>query len=661
MKTLSVAAAVLNQTPLDWDGNERRILAALAAARAEKVGVLCLPEMCITGYGCEDAFHGVDVARQAERVLLELLPETKGLVTCFGLPWLHHRALFNAVAVVADGRLLGFVAKQNLAGDGIHYEPRWFKEWRRDLVARTRCGSFDVPIGDLLFEVGGVRFGFEICEDAWVAERPGARLAAYGADLILNPSASHFAFGKIEVRRQFVTEGSRAFGAAYVYSNLLGNEAGRAIYDGGALIATAGGIIAQGPRLTMNDFELTRAVVDLASARAARARTASFDPILTEHPGLVPVEHTWPEAGPPTPRMAPLAAWEDSPHFKEEEFARAEALALLDYLRKARAQGYCVSLSGGCDSTVTAVLVHLMVRRGLEDLGASGLRARLGHIKSLDQAETAAEFTAKLLTTAYQGSANSSVVTREAARSVATSIGARHLEIDIESFVREYVSTIETTIGRKLSWTDDDLALQNVQARVRAPGIWLVANLEQKLLLATSNRTEAAVGYATMDGDTAGGLSPLAGVDKAFLRRWLSWLETSGPAGHGPMPAVAAVTRQRSTPELRPPAAGQKSEDDLMPFDVLDRIERLGIRDKLSPSDVLVELSAEYPETPREQLMAWIERFFTLWCRNQWKRERLAPAFHVDDENLDPKTWCRFPILSGGFQRELRELRGERS
>ena len=85
----------------------------------------------------------------------------------------------------------------------------------------------------------------------WVAERPGARLAAYGADLILNPSASHFAFGKIEVRRQFVTEGSRAFGAAYVYSNLLGNEAGRAIYDGGALIATAGGIIAQGNKFLM--------------------------------------------------------------------------------------------------------------------------------------------------------------------------------------------------------------------------------------------------------------------------------------------------------------------------------------------------------------------------------------------------------------------------
>jgi NAD+ synthase (glutamine-hydrolysing) len=117
------------------------------------------------------------------------------------------------------------------------------------------------------------------------------------------------------------------------------------------------------------------------------------------------------------------------------------------------------------------------------------------------------------------------------------------------------------------------------------------------------------------------------------------------------------VTSQPSTPELRPLQATQRSEDDLMPFPVLDRIERLAIRDKLPPKDILPRLLAEFPAATRDQLVEWIGRFTTLWCRNQWKRERLAPAFHLDDENLDPKTWCRFPILSGGFARELRELR----
>ena len=93
-----------------------------------------------------------------------------------------------------------------------------------------------------------------------------------------------------------------------------------------------------------------------------------------------------------------------------------------------------------------------------------------------------------------------------------------------------------------------------------------------------------------------------------------------------------------------------------MPFPVLDRIERLAIRDKLPPKEVLLHLVAEYPVYARADLRRWVERFTTLWCRNQWKRERFAPAFHLDDENLDPKTWCRFPILSGGFRRELDEM-----
>jgi NAD+ synthase (glutamine-hydrolysing) len=94
-----------------------------------------------------------------------------------------------------------------------------------------------------------------------------------------------------------------------------------------------------------------------------------------------------------------------------------------------------------------------------------------------------------------------------------------------------------------------------------------------------------------------------------------------------------------------------------MPYDLLDAIERLAIRDKHSPLEVFKLVRAGLPQYTPAQLGPWVERFFTLWCRNQWKRERYAPSFHLDDENLDPKTWCRFPILSGGYQRELAELR----
>jgi NAD+ synthase (glutamine-hydrolysing) len=187
--------------------------------------------------------------------------------------------------------------------------------------------------------------------------------------------------------------------------------------------------------------------------------------------------------------------------------------------------------------------------------------------------------------------------------------------------------------------------------------VWLLANLRNALLLSTSNRSEAAVGYATMDGDTSGGLCPIAGIDKAFLRHWLRWMQHTGLEGIGPIAALAAVNDQQPTAELRPPAAHQTDEADLMPYDLLDAIERLAIRDKLAPLETLQSLEPNFRQHSRPQLALWVERFFKLWCRNQWKRERYAPSFHLDDENLDPKTWCRFPILSGGYERELAEMR----
>lgn len=228
----------------------------------------------------------------------------------------------------------------------------------------------------------------------------------------------------------------------------------------------------------------------------------------------------------------------------------------------------------------------------------------------------------------------------------------------MDELVARYVDTVSTQIGRRLSWETDDVALQNIQARVRAPGIWLVANERNALLLVTSNRSEAAVGYATMDGDTCGGLCPIGGIDKAFLREWLRWMETTGPQGLHPIPVLSLVNRQAPTAELRPKERHQTDEQDLMPYELLDVIERAAIRDKHTPLEIFLLITRE-PSTryAEEQLAAWIERFFRLWARNQWKRERYAPSFHLDDENLDPKTWCRFPILSGQYERELEELR----
>src|SRR5262245_4262619 len=657
MKLIRVGAAVLNQTPLDWDGNRARISGAINAGRQAGVSILCLPELCITGYGCEDAFHAPGTQQMALDVLAELLPETREMIVSLGLPLLFHGALFNTGCLLVDGKILGFVGKQNLAGEGIHYEPRWFKPWPENVRVEVTVAGQSYPLGDLIFDVGGVRIGYEICEDAWVADRPGGKLARHGVDLIINPSASHFAFGKHEIRKRFVTEGSRAFNVGYIYANLLGNESGRAIYDGDAMIAQAGKLLVTGPRFSYADWHVTHAVVDVDAIRMSRARTGSYRPTITHH-GYETVARPF-----DFPRLKPKRertshpAWETSPQIKEEEFTRVESLALFDYLRKSRSQGFVVSLSGGADSAGVSYLAARLVDFALAEIGREGLLKKLSYIRSLEQATDKKQMVGRLLACVYQATRNSGDVTRNAARTIAGALGAEYFEFDVDRVVEDYKGLVSRGIGRELDWKKDDLALQNIQARARAPGVWMLANIRGALLLATSNRSEAAVGYATMDGDTSGGLSPIAGIDKAFIRRWLRWCQTHGPEGIGPLPELKVVNDQAPTAELRPSAAKQTDEDDLMPYELLDAIERAAIRDKQSPSEILLLMEVEFPQYSRPQLAAWIERFFRLWSRNQWKRERYAPSFHLDDENLDPKTWCRFPILSGGYERELADLR----
>ncbi len=299
------------------------------------------------------------------------------------------------------------------------------------------------------------------------------------------------------------------------------------------------------------------------------------------------------------------------------------------------------------------MLVALITKFAVAELGWTGLLERLAYWPIMETKHDPRTFNASLLTCVYQATSNSTPTTQTAAEQVAQAIGATMYVFDVDAMVNSYVALVSKAIGRELNWEQDDLALQNIQARVRAPGVWLLANLNNALLLATSNRSEAAVGYATMDGDTCGGLSPIAGIDKAFLRKWLVWMEEHGPQGVEPLPELRLVNQQQPTAELRPPSANQTDEDDLMPYDVLDRIERAAIRDKLSPQECFRRLRVDLPKTPATQLASWIRRFYTLWRRNQWKRERYAPSFHLDDESLDPKTWCRFPILSGDLKREF--------
>jgi NAD+ synthase (glutamine-hydrolysing) len=667
MKLIKVAAGVVNQTPLDWKNNEQHIIDAITAAKQQHISLLCLPELCITGYGCEDAFYASGTYEMANRILFNILPHTRDIIVSVGLPVKYLNRIYNAACLISNGEILGFSAKRYLAGEGIHYEPRWFNPWPQGQQGELPLGDRTYPIGDIYYEIDGVRMGFEICEDAWVANRPGISLYKHGVDIILNPSASHFAFGKMEIRKRFVLEGSRAFGVSYIYANLLGNEAGRAIYDGSMLIASAGKTLALGTRFSYADYDLISAVIDIDLNRLAQSQMkvemipSNHSQLPWENRGFIRSSFNFPSITPQVhePRAE---SWEKSPYIKEEEFARAVSLALFDYLRKSRSFGFVISLSGGADSSAVTSLCYLMIRLALNSIGLEGLQRKLGYIPGIAECRTVEQLSRKLISCIYQSTKNSTENTRQSAEALAGDIHAHYFEIGIDDLVKRYVESIESGIGRKLSWDTDDIALQNIQARVRAPSVWLLANLNNALLLSTSNRSEAAVGYATMDGDTSGSISPIAGIDKNYLRHWLRWMENEGVGGEIKIKGLHKVNVLQPSAELRPQERNQTDEADLMPYDVLDTIEGCAIRDKQSPQEVLLMIRARYGQQySDEQLQLFVERFFRLWSRNQWKRERYAPSFHLDDKNLDPKTWCRFPILSGGFALELQEMREQGS
>jgi NAD+ synthase (glutamine-hydrolysing) len=609
-RTLKIGGATVNQTPIDWKNNVANIIEAIEAAKKEQVAILCLPELCLTGYGCEDLFLSDWLSAKAWQHLQAIIPHCNNITVNVGLPIRINNITYNGACVISHQKILGIALKQNLARDGVHYEPRWFDAWTPGVVKEIEIREQKINVGDLIFEVHGIKFGFEICEDAWRKEkRPGYRLCEQGVDLILNPSASHFAMGKSLLReKEVVIDGSLIFHCVYVFSNLLGNEAGRMIYDGDIIIGKHGKIVALNNRLSFKNFNLVSTEVN-------------FD-----QPGLT--------------KSLPLTDGKE----KNEEMVRAASLGLYDYLRKSKAKGFVLSLSGGADSSLCAVLVSEMARRAISENGIE----KFQHQLLLSEIKNSAEAIKQLLACAYQGTRNSSETTLTAAKELANSIGATFHQWNVDDEVEANKATIENALQRKLTWETDDIALQNIQARTRSPLIWLLANVKQCILLTTSNRSEGDVGYATMDGDTSGSLAPIAGLDKPFIIQWLKWAEKNlGYTG------LSFVNNLQPTAELRPLERSQTDEKDLMPYTLLVAIEEQAIQWRKSPTEVYMELT----KTIQDPLLkAYIKKFFKLWSINQWKRERIAPSFHLDEINVDPRSWCRFPILSGSFAEELAEL-----
>jgi NAD+ synthase (glutamine-hydrolysing) len=590
-----VASCPVNQTPLDWAGNVGRILKASTQAREKGASLVLFPELCVSGYGCEDYFLMPWLYEEAIiRLERDIVPASTGILMAVGVPVSFQGFHYNTLAICIDGRLHGFYAKQILANEGVFYESRWFKPWPSNKTM-DMPGKLGVLFGDFTVNFNGMEVGFEICEDAWHPdERPAVTGGARYADLIINASASNFAIGKLADRHHVVETLEGRNEAWYLYANLLGNESGSLIFDGEVILGKAGKVLASSPILGMEEF---------------RVEVFELDENRMDWPGALIEQSDF------------------------EEFTAAACLGLKDYLRKSGSRGFTISLSGGADSSVCAVLVAEMLKRGLKNLGKDELERQLGFNLGDDPHPIS-----KILSCVYQACENSGSTTLNAAEKLASELGAEFYYWDLRELVNGFTSMVEESIQQKLDWKTDDLCLQNIQARTRAPGIWMLANVRRHLLITTSNRSEGDVGYCTMDGDTAGSLAPIAGVSKHFIRQWLVWAkENLG------IESLDLVIAQAPSAELRPTA--QTDEGDLMPYDLLLEIEQLFLREKVSPSRIPDLLSNRRNES-LEYLRSCTEKFLSMWKRNQWKRERMAPSFHLDNFNIVPRSMGRFPIFS---------------
>ena len=304
------------------------------------------------------------------------------------------------------------------------------------------------------------------------------------------------------------------------------------------------------------------------------------------------------------------------------------------------------------DSSSIAILTYEMIKRILEKQGIETLNKKfnLNLIPSGNINFNIKKVINKILFTAYQETENSTKETKKSAKILSDFIGSNHFEWSIDSEVKSITEKISNKTSKKYSWEKNDITLQNVQARVRSPFIWFIANANNLLLLSTSNRSESSVGYSTMDGDSSGSISPIAGIDKVFIKDLLKYLREKYN-----YTCLDNVLSLKPSAELKPTNKKQFDEEDLMPYNILSEIERCFVKERKGPMEIYNILKRK-ELSDDESLKKHIKTFFKLLATNQWKRERTAPSFHFDDYSLDASSWFRFPILSNNFKEELKNL-----
>jgi NAD+ synthase (glutamine-hydrolysing) len=369
MRLVTIGVAAISLKVGDFTGNLERLRASIHGAKAEGVHLLVTPELSISGYSLEDRIWWPDIARRSGKALWRLAADCRGISVFVGLPVVIDGLMYNAAAFIHDGEVRGMVLKKFLPTYGIFYEGRNWTPWPGGTTT-----VLDVPAGDLNFKVPYGVVSAEICEDMWSVHQPARERVLAGAEVICNLSASPFTPRKNEQRKRLVLHTSQRLACVYAYANILGLDNSRLVFDGGGLIATPDGIVADAPLLSIAPSTLATAVVDLDEMARFRSENTTWREYVArreDHGDIVTVDAAhggWSPASvgayaSQLPRHFyvpdPVPAVSEPEHALDELFA-ALVLGLRDYYEKSGVfDRFLIALSGGRDSALCLLLaVH---------------------------------------------------------------------------------------------------------------------------------------------------------------------------------------------------------------------------------------------------------------------------------------------------------------
>jgi len=634
MRLVKIGVAGVSVKVGDFAGNATRLCAAIHAARDEGAHLVVTPELSISGYSLKDRVWWPEIRRQSWNTLLHIAESADGITALLGLPVDINSRIYNAVAVVHDREVRGLILKKYLPTHNVFYEGRNWSSWPGGV---GECRG--LPAGDLVFDLPYGKMSAEICEDLWSPYSPAYARAQAGAEIICNPSASPFTPRKNELRKRLVLNSAGGLACVYAFSNLLGLDNSRLVFDGGGIIATPDRILAEGKILESGPWSLTTGVVDLDDIARVRAENSTWrrDVVPTpshEQPVViqVPGEYTS-DSIDSFARALPKDFWvpdaqsllEESSAYLDELFD-ALVLGLRDYFEKTGVfERFLVALSGGRDSALCLVLAAYAARIMKEGQGVP-----------VDQRVSAVYL---------PHDEYSSDETRHAAQALAEELGATFQVVGIskEATIAEHQAAELAGGADKVT----PIAKQNLQARIRGAMMLNWSNNVGGLLLVTSNLSEAAVGYTTTGGDNEGGFSPVANLPKTLISRLLEYLARRD--------GIQALEEVLAIPPSAELAADQQDEDDLMPYAVLDDLLYLFAQRRMALADCWRIVCRRRPEFNAERIRDWTAKFGALFVQSQWKREQLPVALRVLDLDLDPKTGFRFPVTQS-IDHELEAL-----